>query len=67
MSLKSKKYLFFIIMCVCAVLFGYSLNIFFQNGLNLPYYDYAISLTFFLVTLMSFYEWLSIRKKLGDF
>ena len=66
MSLKTKKRFFFILLAVSSVLCGYRLYLLIDRRVS-HLYDYAIAVTFLLICAMSLYEWLSIRKKLGEF
>lgn len=65
MDLKTKKLFFFILLVISAVSFGYRLSLLTTEDKSVS--NYAILLTFFLVCIMSFYEWIKIRKRLGEF
>ena len=66
MNLKVKKYFFFLLMIFSGLWLGYRISIIdFKNPE--PTYIYGIVLSFLLIFIGSLYEWISIRKKLGDF
>ena len=66
MSLEFRKKFFFILMFVSGLVFGYRLGILIQNNFNTDnaVYDYSVVTSFFLLTIGSFYEWITIRKLL---
>lgn len=66
MNLKTKKYFYFILLFLSAMALGYRISIFDFTGKE-PIYNYAITISFLLIFIGSLYEWISIKKKLGEF
>ncbi|WP_333596594.1 hypothetical protein [Chryseobacterium flavum] len=66
MKLKTKKWFFLLLLSLSSVAFGYRLFSLMNGFTDLSIASYAVTISFLLVSVMSFIEWISIRKKLGE-
>lgn len=67
MTLQTKKWFFLILLSCSTVSFGYRLSLLINEDTAHSMFEYAIVSTFFLVSVMSVYEWFRIRKRLEEF